>query len=294
MRALVVINPVSGPRRRRDVGAWRALAIQTLTGCGVEVEVAITAGPGDARQLAARAQQAGVDMVIAWGGDGTVNEVASALARTSTALGIVPAGSGNGLARELGLPRRLAAALTVAARGQTRRIDAGRLGDAWFFNVAGVGLDAAIARRLTEPGVRRGLAGYVQATVAELPRHRAERLTLRVDGAGLTLDAMFIALANTRQYGHGATIAPRARIDDGRLDVVMVEAQPLWRALSRLPALFLGTLQPARGIRMERFAALDIAGDGGPIRYHVDGEPGQAGARVTATVAPGALLVSCA
>ena len=188
MRALVVINPASGPTRPRDPGAWRALATETLAGCGVESEVAITAGPGDARHLPARAQQDGVELVIAWGGDGTVNEVASALARTSTALGIVPAGSGNGLARELGIPRRLTEALGVAVRGQRRRIDGGRLGDAWFFNVAGVGLDAAIARRLTAPGARRGLAGYVLATLAELPRRRSERLALSIDGAALALD----------------------------------------------------------------------------------------------------------
>ena len=88
-------------------------------------------------------------------------------------------------------------------------------------------------------------------------------------------------------------IAPRARLDDGRLDLVMVEAQPLWRVLTRLPALFRGTLRPGRGLRMQEFTSLDIVGDGRPLGIHVDGEPRQAGPRVTASVVPRALVVAC-
>lgn len=272
MRAVIIVNPVSGPSRRRPVEACRALATDVFTRRGFEAEVLVTGARGDARLFATRARNAGVDLVAAWGGDGTINEVASALVYSETCLAIVPGGSGNGLARDLGVPLESAAALELAATGARRLIDAGQIDESWFFNVAGVGLDARIAQHIARPGVRRGFSGYAKITFSELPRYRALRYTIEHDGTAVSYRALMIAVANSRQYGNGAQIAPRARLDDGHLDLVVVEAQPLWRLLKQIPALFNGSLSPGRGLHMTPVIDAMVRG-AAPLAYHVDGEP---------------------
>ena len=272
MRAVVIINPVSGPSRRRPVSACRDLAIAAFVRHGAEVEVLVTGARGDARHFATRARQAGADVVAAWGGDGTINEVAGALVYSETRLAIVPGGSGNGLARDLGVPLESPAALELAATGSRRLIDAGQIDESWFFNVAGVGLDAQIAGHIAEPGVRRGLSGYAKITFSELPRYRAQRYTIEHAGTSTSYRALIIAVANSRQYGNGAQIAPMARLDDGHLDLVVVEAQPLWRLLAQIPAFFNGSLVPGPALHMTPVTDAIVRGSG-PLKYHVDGEP---------------------
>ncbi|MDH4064424.1 MAG: diacylglycerol kinase family lipid kinase [Acidobacteriota bacterium] len=291
MRALVVINPVSGSGRR-VVEDCAALARRVLTSHGFEARIAVTTARGDARRMVADARSAGVTRVVAWGGDGTINEVGSALAFSDIPMAVVPGGSGNGLARDLGVPLDPLAALELAAAGRTRVIDAGQLDEALFFNVAGLGLDAAIAERLARPGARRGLAGYVQATCAELPRYQARPYRIEGMDGPIEHDAWFVAVANSRQYGNGAQIAPAARLDDGRLDLVVVEAQPLWRVLCLLPSFFRGTLAPGPGLHMSQMEAASIS-SAAAIAYHVDGEPGLGGRTVQVRIRPSALCVVC-
>ena len=290
MRAVLIINPISGPRRHRSVIDGTALARAVFARHGIDVDVRVTTARGDARAFSERARAEGVQIVAAWGGDGTINEVASGIAFSDTVLGIVPGGSGNGLARELGIPLDAASALEVVAAGRTRRIDAGQVDSALFFNVAGVGLDALIARHIARPDARRGFSGYAQLTLGELPRYRAERYEIECDGVRREHRALFIALANSRQYGNGAQIAPAARLDDGRLDLVIVEAQPLWRIATRVPDLFRGTLTTGHGLVMQPMRAATIRA-ASPIAFHADGEPGLAGPTVEVRVHAGALSV---
>lgn len=289
-RAVVIINPISGPGRRRSVEECRALALAVCRRHGVEVEVQVTGARGDARMFAAQARAAGVELVAAWGGDGTINEVASALVLSESLLAIVPGGSGNGLARDLGIPLDATAALELALTGSPRVIDAGRIAESWFFNVAGIGLDAVIAARIARPGASRGLAGYVRVTFDELPRYRAQQYTIEHDGTSVTHRALIIAVANSRQYGNGAQIAPAARLDDGHLDLVVVEAQPLWRLLVQIPAFFAGTLQAGRGLHMTPVIDAVVRG-AGPLGYHVDGEPNVGDDELRITTQPRALRV---
>jgi diacylglycerol kinase (ATP) len=228
--------------------------------------------------------------VVAWGGDGTINEVAGALAFSEVVLGIVPGGSGNGLARDLGIPLDPGGALDVAATGQPRRIDGGQIDTALFFNVAGVGLDALIAQHIAQPRAQRGLAGYARLTLLELPRYRAERYGLEYDGRSEARDALFIAFANSRQYGNNARIAPAARLDDGELDLVVVEPQPLWRLVARMPDLFRGRLQAGTGVVMRTVTSVRVSSPA-PLRYHADGEPGIGGPSIEVRVHAGALWV---
>ncbi len=282
MKATVVINPIAGPGRARTLDACAALARESLRHGGYDVEVCITTGPGDAQRFAARAVEAGHALVAAWGGDGTVNGVGAALAGTPVVMAIIPGGSGNGLARDLDVPLDAAAAFALAAAGSVRQIDAGDLDGSLFFNVAGIGLDARIAQRMAAPGARRGLLGYVMATVSELPSYSARDYVITpLHGAGppIASPALFIALANSRQYGNGAQIAPHARLDDGAIDVVVVKPQSLRRIAGRLPAFFNGTLRADETLLMMTAADVDIS-SGHAIAFHVDGEPRQGGTAV--------------
>ena len=280
-RALVVINPIAGPGRTGTIGAAVDLANAILATHQYDANVRVTTGPADASAFARDAVADGVDLVVAWGGDGTVNGAASGVAGTGIPFAIVPGGSGNGLARDLALPFDPAQALTVAATGRVRAIDAGDLHGSLFFNVAGIGLDARIAGRLATEGHRRGLMGYVLATVAELraydPCAYSIRNALDADGRALTGDiverrALFIALANSRQYGSGAQIAPKALLDDGLMEVVVVEPQSSVQIARKIPAFFGGTLQEGAGIIMRSAASMEIS-CAQPIHFHVDGEP---------------------
>lgn len=293
MRATVVINPIAGPGRSRTLDACTALARESLGRAGFAVDVHITTGPEDAQRFAAAAVSAGHDLVAAWGGDGTVNGVGAALAGSPVAMAIIPGGSGNGLARDLGVPLDAAAAFEVAATGTTRSIDAGELDGSLFFNVAGIGLDASIANRLALPGARRGLLGYVIATMSELPAYRARDYAITFPGseaAPMASPALFVALANSRQYGNGAQIAPHALLDDGQIDVVLVRPLSLIGVVLRIPAFFNGTLKADESVLMRTAAQAAISSDR-DIWFHVDGEPRRGPKTILLRTRPRTLVV---
>lgn len=271
--AVVVINPISGTGREAPGGAAEVeLARRTLGAAGYDATVMVTTGPGHATEAARQAVAGGAALVVSWGGDGTMNEVARALAFGSTALALVPAGSGNGLGRDLGIPLDPARALAIAAHGVRRRIDVGEANGEYFFNVAGVGLDARIALAFAERRGRRGRLRYARVGVDAVWQYRAQPYTVRWSGGEASPTALFIAFANSRQYGSHGCIAPRASLDDGQLDLVIVEDQSLARIVTRLPAFFLGRLTPGAGVSMHPVTdvTVEAAGEG---ELHLDGEP---------------------
>lgn len=281
MRALVVINPIAGPGRTRTIGACVDLAKRTLTDHHYDADVRVTTGPDDAGAFARDGVASNVDVVVAWGGDGTVNGAAAAVAGTGIPLAIIPGGSGNGLARDLAIPLEPAGAFAIAAGSATRTIDAGDLHGSLFFNVAGIGFDARIAGRLAAPGARRGLLGYVIATLSELRSYEPGTYSIHnafdVEGRSHMADivdhpALFIALANSRQYGNGAQIAPSALLDDGMMEIVVVEPQSGFSIMRQVPAFFKGTLREGPGLLMRSAASMEISSTR-PIMFHVDGEP---------------------
>lgn len=290
-RALVVINPISGAGRAHPGGAAEVdLARRALTEAGYAVEVVVTLGPGHATAAARETIGRGVDLLVAWGGDGTMNDVARVAAFSDVALAIVPAGSGNGLARDLGVPLDPTAALTLAATGGRRRIDVGEVNGEHFFNVAGLGLDARVAHAFAARRGRRGRLGYARVGVGAVWSYRAQPYDVTWDGGTVRLHALFIALANSRQYGSHGCIAPPARLDDGQLDLVLVGDQPLWRLLSRVPAFFAGRLTPSAHVHMHRFTGATIT-PRGVSELHLDGEPRQVTGPLRVRVHPRALDV---
>lgn len=290
----VIINPISGTGGRPDSARRRTeLAAAIFEQRRVTAEIAVTERGGHARELAAAAIARGVGTIIAWGGDGTVNEVASAVAFSDAALGIVPTGSGNGLARELGVPFDPARAIDLILDDRReRRMDAGELDGRLFFNVAGIGLDARIAHQFAKTGlVRRGLRRYAEVTLSELWAFVPDDHTVATDTTTVRVRALLIAIANARQYGHGAVIAPNARIDDGRLDVVIVAHRSIGATLLQLPRLFAGRVTSAPGVTVTPTAQVEVT-SAGRVLYHVDGEPFVGGVSLKARVLPGALSIA--
>lgn len=291
-RVAVIVNPISGHGRQRRARQARAtLAAEWIEASGLVGDVRVTEGPGHAQALAAAAASAGAAVVVAWGGDGTVNEVGAALVHGSAALAIVPGGSGNGLARELDIPSDPWAALQVACDGVERVIDAGEIDGRLFFNVAGVGVDARIAARFAAGGGgRRGLRRYIGATASELASFVPEGIRIVVGEATLAGRPMIAAFANSRQYGNGALIAPAARLDDGRLDLVFIEHRSLIASVWALPRLFNGSIAEASGVRTCTLTEAEVRAER-PIAFHADGEPHLGGVTVRVRAIPEALRV---
>ncbi len=285
----IIINPVAGGATPAQARARAELARAALERHGEPGEVSVTTQPGHAGEMAAAAVARGDRLVVSWGGDGTVNEVASSLVGTRTVLGLVPSGSGNGLARELRIAQAPAAALREAISAAPRRIDAGRMAERWFFSVAGIGFDAHVAAAFERDGSpRRGLSTYLRLTAKALWSY--EPACYAIDG-GASCPAFLVTAANSAQFGNGIRIAPEARLDDGRLDLVVFEERSRLSTLVNLPRLVTGSVARAPGVTIRSITEAVIECDA-PMLFHVDGEPRQGGSRIDVRVVPQALLVA--
>ena len=290
--AAIIINPISGGGRVEQARQRAELASAVLAATDADGEIFVTERPGHARELASGAAARGASLVVAWGGDGTVNEVASALAFTRTPLAIVPSGSGNGLARELSVSARPERAIAEALAGTPSAIDVGEIGGRTFVSVAGVGFDAHVAACFDRDlAGKRGFTGYARITGRELLSYRPRSFRIGGDVSVNPRRALLVTLANSAQFGNGAKVAPDARVDDGRLDLVVFEETSRIATICALPRLFTGSAGRLRSVSIRPVERVTIDSDE-PITFHVDGEPVAGGAHLEARIHPRALLVS--
>ena len=290
MSTTIIVNPISGGVRPDVARARATLARAVVDATGEPAEVFVTEAVGHAREIAGAAVRRGARLVIAWGGDGTINEVASALAFGDVPLGIVRAGSGNGLARELGVDPRADVAIANALAATPQPIDVGEIEGRLFVNIAGIGVDAFVASRFSLAR-RRGFLGYVGITARALATYVPTHYRITSSGTRVDARAVLVTIANSAQFGNGARIAPGARVDDGLLDLVVVEERWRLATLSQLPRLFNGTVERIRGCTIQRIREVTVEADL-PMTFHVDGEPVIGGTRLNAHVHPGALLIA--
>lgn len=292
MRVVAIINPISGAGMDPSAATRRAALIRDeLTKRDLKPSIEITTRGGHARELALAAVQDRADLLIVWGGDGTLNEVGTAAAGSDTAIGIIPAGSGNGFAAALGIPRDPVRALAKALGPRVQAIDVGVLGERRFLNVAGIGIDARIAALFNQRARgSRGKWPYISIGVTQGCRYKSLEYTVQLDADPVRYRALLIAFANGREYGMGARLAPRALLDDGLLDAFIVEDRPVVSRFWHARHLARGTVDRAPRVVTAKVRTA-VVESSEPIEYHVDGEPGTAMGRLEIGVLPGALKV---
>ena len=289
MKTRFILNPVSGRNVRRP---WLARHVRDFIATrGLTADLVLTECPGHATRLAQAALAAGCDRVIAIGGDGTMNETAQALLHSPAALGLVPCGSGNGLALHLGIPTRLPEALALAADPAARvaAIDTGTVNGRPFFNAMGFGFDAEVSRRFNLL-TRRGLPAYVKTTCAALFGYRPETYHIRNGTAELTTPAFIVTVANSDQYGNDCFIAPGARVDDGRLDLTVIKRANAFNTLPLVARLFSKRIDGSPSVARLQGAHFTIE-RAAPGLIHTDGETHETGALVDIVVRPRSLRI---
>ncbi len=285
-KALFIINPVSGIGRQKAV---HDIIISEMDLKIWDVEIVTTTYQGQGYELSLGA--AGYfDIVVAVGGDGTVNEVGRGLIGSSTALGIIPTGSGNGLARHLEIPFKINRALQALKESNIRAIDVIKLNEFYSFNVAGIGFDAYISHKFAHRK-NRGPLAYMQLLTKEFATYKSSVYKVTIDGQTQDWDAFLISFANSTQYGNNVHIAPQARIDDGLIDVCFIRDFPKVTA----PALLISLLD--QSIDKNKYDVI-VKARKVSIHHpkivlgHVDGEPVKLGHDIEVEILPLSLKVA--
>ncbi len=287
-RVKLIFNPKAGALRHSHVVL--RIVDHCLRRAPFRYEVYNVEYKEHAVELASAAEREGFDAVVAVGGDGTVNAAARGLLHSRLPLGIIPIGSGNGLARGLGIPVSIRRACQLLVEdGMVRTIDAGRIRDRYFFVVAGLGFDAVVGKLFDDQSLR-GPLPYFYLGVREFFSYEPETFILRFDDHQITVPALLVTIANTQQWGNGAIIAPHARPDDGLLDVCVIHKVNLAQALFHLPKLFSGKIDKVRHYENYRSTEVEIVRER-PGYFHVDGEPVEGGTHLRVTIDPKALRV---
>lgn len=263
---LFIINPISGGKSKLNFPSLveKYLDLRLFTPTFV-----FTLEAGHATKIALDNPE--MDIVVAVGGDGTINEVASALENSGQCMGIIPCGSGNGLARSIGLPMRETEAVARLNQLREVRIDSGSLNNRKFFNMAGVGFDAHISHRFATH-VKRGLGGYIQTTFREINAYSPQNYTLIMDGKTYERTAFMISIANSSQYGNNAHISPFASLEDGLLDICIIKPFPMYLFPVMGYRMFSRTAHRSRFVEIIQARNIVIKRETSGVA-HVDGEP---------------------
>ena len=280
-KIVFIVNPISGVSDKTHI---IDLIPEYLDSQRFEWTICKTERKGHAAEFAGKAISEGVDIVVAVGGDGTVNEVARSLIHTDTALGIIPCGSGNGLARHLYIPMNPEGALQVLSDCHIERLDYGMIDQEPFFCTCGVGFDAFISDRFAKAG-RRGLLTYIENTLKEGLKYKPDTYEITIDGERQVYQAFLIACANASQYGNNVYIAPQASMSDGLMDVTLMEPFTMLEAPQIAIQLFNKTIISNSRIRSFRCQHLHIKRSE-PGVIHFDGDPKQAGEELDVRLIP--------
>ncbi len=274
---LFIVNPISGKGRKKRL-------IARLKNEGYKV--VCTEYAGHAQKIA---QETSEQIVVAVGGDGTVNEVARGLIGTGKTLGILPCGSGDGLARHLGISHFFNKAIKTVKNGKTSSLDAGTIDGKFFFSVCGVGFDAIVSERFAKCG-KRGLSSYIKEGLKTWRIYSPEKYTIEIDGQVIENEAMFITVGNSNQWGNGAKITPLADSSDGILDITIVDGFKAIELPWLAGRLMTGSAHKSRRVHTYRGRHIKITRTSdGPA--HADGDWFEAGRTIEIKVIPHALNV---
>ncbi len=262
-----IVNPISGTKTKNRVAKLIRDVLDTQQFAPI---VVMTEYAGHATQLAQQFAAQEYYAVIAVGGDGTVNEVATGLIGTNTALGIVPNGSGNGFARHLDISTRMNRAIEMLNSSEVIHVDYGLVNDKPFFSTCGVGFDAVVAQDFTDS--ERGIKGYIQSIIKDIFQYEPETYHLMGEGIDLTTTAFLINFANAGQWGYDAYIAPKASVQDGWLDVSIASKFPLVVAPGLALCLFTKTIDATMHLNTLRTKGITLTRPSEGVA-HIDGTP---------------------
>lgn len=276
---LTIINPNSGTSRKTSI---LELAYNILSENGSELYFVYTNEQGHVAQIIDDVATQGFDVVIGVGGDGTINEVADAVRPTDMTMGIIPMGSGNGLARSLDIPMDPEAALEVIRKGYIKRIDCCEANGVPFFVTFGVGFDAQVTASYDQKSFR-GPLSYVLSTVDQFIKHKSSLYRLHLNGEVIEQKAFLVTCANADQYGNNAIIAPEAELDDGLFDVVVIRNMSLLKAPQVAINLFTKNINESASIDIYRTDHLIIEREEADYAQ-VDGELLELGRRIEITI----------
>ena len=280
-KIVFIMNPISGTASKASIPN---LIDSILDKDRFEYEIRTTERAGHASEIASEAKEAHVDIVVAVGGDGTVNEVARAIVHSDTALGILPCGSGNGLARHLMLPMNLKKSIEIINQCEIHDLDYGVINGYPFFCTCGMGFDAFVSMKFAEAG-KRGPITYVENVLREGLKYKPETYTIEDESGTLQYKAFLISCANASQYGNNAYIAPQASMSDGLMDVIIMEPFDVFEAPQISIEMFSKTLDKNSKIKTFRTRHLHIHRDE-PGVIHYDGDPVMTGADIDIELKP--------
>ena len=278
-----ILNPISGKKNDTD------FFIRRIRAHFEQAQICLTQAPGHATQLAQEAVAQGAEAVIAIGGDGTLNETARGLVGSQTALGVVPKGSGNGFAREIGPMRSLDRTLKALKYARPLLCDVGRANGELFLNLAGVGIEADIAWKFKDYG-KRGMLPYFKIGAQTVFSYQPKELHVTFDNHHAIFSPLTLVFANGKQYGSNFKIAPQASLQDGLLDMVVVQNAPKWKLALATPYFFTNRPRPFH-ITTTYTTKHAVVSYEGEILYHIDGEPRKTKDRLEISTQPKALRV---
>ncbi|MCK4934029.1 MAG: diacylglycerol kinase family lipid kinase [Simkaniaceae bacterium] len=284
-KILFIINPKAGISKKSTT---EAAIVKHLDHDQFNYKIAYTKGPKDATLISNKAVLEKTDIIVAVGGDGTVNEVAKGLIATQSTLAIIPKGSGNGLARHLKIPMREKNAIKLINELHCKHIDTVRINDDSYIGVAGVGFDAQVSLAFEKFG-KRGPASYLMVVISELQRYQPKEYELVIDGTLVHEQAFLITFANSAQYGNNVIIAPQARIDDGFLDVMIIKDFPKHATAGIVHELLNKKLDNSKYTKTYRCQEVIIKKPYSQI--HIDGEPSSYTESVFIRVMPSSLKI---
>lgn len=267
-KIVFILNPISGTANKTGIPYLIDTIIDKER---FDCTTVFTERAGHASELAKKAAEEGADIVVAVGGDGTVNEVARGITDTKTALGIIPCGSGNGLARHLMIPLNVRRAIEIINRCEVHYLDYGTINGMPFFCTCGMGFDAFISMKFAHAG-KRGPITYVENVLREGLKYKPETYTIEDETGTNTYKAFLISVANASQYGNDAYIAPQASMSDGYMDVIIMEPFDVIEAAQVSIDMFNKTIDKNSHIKTFRTKHIHIhRSEPGVIHY--DGDP---------------------
>lgn len=285
-KIIFIVNPISGTSNKQNILDYIDSNVDTEK---FSHEIVKTEYAGHAYDIAEKAAKENVKFVVAIGGDGTINEVGRALVHTDTALGIIPCGSGNGLARHLHIPMNYQKALDIINKSNVRKVDYGKIAGHPFFCTCGVGFDAFVSLKFAK-SKRRGLVTYLENTLVESLHYKPETYEIENSEGTIRYKAFLIACGNAAQYGNNAYIAPQASLSDGMMDITILEPFTVLDAPALSLQLFTRTIDSNSKIKTMRDKKITIKRSSEGV-FHFDGDPMMGPKDLVVEIIPSALNV---